>query len=165
MSDTKQNFLVKGHTKKQANTPLKDENVLKLETIYNEIIDSFATCPVKGKNKVLSPDTFYRRLATWMAFAMVQCAIEMMESNPKHDFGIDIEDLCHLPDDLKKLHTISDILQFIDSLDERARNCDGFPFINLSVRDIVGIIRSENFDSYYEKLLNHVVDTPIPNKK
>lgn len=165
MSNTKQNFLVKGHTKKQVNVPLKNENVLKLETSYNEIIDTFAACPVKGKNKVLSPNTFYRRLASWMALAMVQRAIEKMESNPEHDLGIDIEDLCRLPDDIKGLHTISDILQFIDSLDERARNCDGKPFGDWSVRDIVGTIRSESFDCYYEELLNHVVDTPIPNKK
>ena len=38
MSNTKQNFLVKGHTKKQVNVPLKNENVLKLETSYNEIM-------------------------------------------------------------------------------------------------------------------------------
>lgn len=76
-----------------------------------------------------------------------------------------MEDLCQLPDDLKGLHTISDILQFIDSLDERARNCDGKPFRNWSVRDIVGTIRGENFDSHYEELLNHVVETTIPNKK
>lgn len=165
MSSSNQNFLIKGHTQKQVNAPVKDENIQKLETIYNEIIDSFATCPVTGKNKVLSPDTFYRRLVSWMALAMVQCAIEKMESNPEHDFGIDIEDLCRLPDDIKGLHTISDILQFIDSLDERARNCDGKPFGDWSVRDIVGIIRRENLDSCYEELLNHVVNTPVPNKK
>ncbi|MBQ0020348.1 MAG: hypothetical protein KBT39_07500 [Bacteroidales bacterium] len=165
MSDTKQNFLVKGHTKSQKRVPLKDENVLKLEATYNEIIDSFTSRPVTGKNNILSPNDFYRRLASWMALAMAQCAIEKIESNPEHDFGIDMEDLCQLPDDLKGLHTISDILQFIDSLDERARNCDGKPFGNWSVRDIVGTIRGENFDSHYEELLNHVVETTIPNKK
>ena len=165
MSNIKQHFLVKGHTKKQENVPLKDENVLKLGTTYNEIIDSFTSCPVTGKNNILSPNDFYRILSSWMALAMIQCAIEKIESNPEHDFGIDIEDLCQLPDDLKGLHTISDILQFVDSLDERARNCDGFPFKNMSVRDIVGTVRSESFDRYYEELLNHVVDTPIPNKK
>lgn len=165
MSGTKQNFLVKGHTKKQVNAPLKDENVQKLEATYNEIIKSFTSCPVTGKNNILSPNDFYRRLASWMALAMTQCAIEKIESNPEHDFGIDIEDLCQLPDDLKGLHTISDILKFIDSLDERARNCDGKPFGDWSVRDIVGTVRSESFDRYYEELLNHVVNTPIPNKK
>lgn len=162
MSSSNQNFLIKGHTQKQVNAPMKDENIQKLETIYNEIIDTFAACPVKGKNKVLSPNTFYRRLASWMALAMVQRAIEKMESNPEHDFGIDIEDLCRLPDEL---HTFSDILQLIDSLYERARNYDGKPFGNWSVRDIVGTIHSESFDCYYEELLNHVVDTPVPNKK
>lgn len=158
-------MLVKKHIQKQEIIPMKDENVQNLEAVYNKIIDSFAECPVTGKDRVLSPNVFYRRLASWLALAMTLCSIEKIESNPEFDFGIDIEDICRLPDNLKELHMIFDIIQFIDSLYDRARNCDGKPFGDWSVRDIVGSIRSENFDMYYNEFLGFLIDTPIPDKR
>lgn len=160
----KNNYLIKKHVSIQENVPTTSQSVLNLKPIYNEIIDLIASCPVTGKNSVLSPNVFYRSMASWMALAMTQCSIEKIESNPEYDFGIDVDDLCRLPDDLNGLHTITDILQFIDSLDKRAMRCDGKPFRNWSVRDIVGTIRSENFDMYYNEFIGLIIDTPIPAK-
>lgn len=160
-----QNFLVKGHTHKQVPVQPKDERVTKLENAYNELVDILSAYPVNSANGNVGPNSFFKKLSVWMAWAIVSKALDLSENNIDNLNGLNIDDICKLPDDVKGLNTLVSVIPFIDSLSERAKGCDGFPFKNWSVCDIVGTVRSESFDSYSEELLNYVVTTPVPGKK
>lgn len=157
--------ILTGHLHKQDPIRPKDERVTKLENVYNELVDMLSAYPVNSANGIVGPNRFFKKLAIWMAWAIVNKALELSDDKMDNLNSLRIDDICKLPEDVKGLNTLVSVIPFVNSLFERAEGCDGFPFKDWSVRDIVRAVRSESFDSYNEKLLNHVVETPIPNKK
>lgn len=157
--------IIKGHLKKQRDSIRASEKQLMLENAYNELVDMLSAYPVNSANGTVGINSFFKKLAVWMAWAIVSKALDLSENNIDNLNGLNIDDICKLPDDVKGLNALVSVIPFIDSLFERAKGCDGFPFKDWSVRDIVRAVRSESFDNYNEELLNHVVETPIPNKK
>lgn len=137
----------------------------RLNEVYNKIVDDLISSSITSNEQKVSQDVFFKRLATWMALAMVGRAIDIVENEPTRVKYLNIDDICKLPDDLNGLQTVDDIKEFINGLNVRANHCDGKPFGNWSVRDIVGTIRNNKLNDYFDEFLTFIIDTPAPDKK